>query len=364
MAACSSQKQLERTPIVSLKFISEYDLPPGYKFNGTTVGGLSSIDYNPKDKLYYLICDDRSDSIPARFYTAKIFLNDGGIDSVRFIKSTSLLQKNGSPFPNKRQDPYHVPDPEALRVNSKTGNLVWSSEGERILKKDTTILIDPSISIISKNGKFLDSFLLPSNMHMRATANGPRQNGVFEGLAFADDNKTLFVSVEEPIYEDGPRAGLGDSTGWIRIIKYEVATKTQVAQYAYQIDPVAHEPVPASAFKINGVPDILAINNHQLLVTERSFSTGRAGCNIRVYLAELDGAQNVADVVSLKTSPPLKPLQKKLLINMDNLRRYVDNIEGATFGPRLSNGKRSLLFVADDNFASSQKTQFLLFEVE
>jgi hypothetical protein len=49
---------------------------------------------------------------------------------------------------------------------------------------------------------------------------------------------------------------------------------------------------------------------------------------------------------------------------MDGLGRLIDNIEGATFGPTLSNGKRTLIFVADDNFSPGQKNQFLLFEIQ
>jgi hypothetical protein len=187
---------------------------------------------------------------------------------------------------------------------------------------------------------------------------------VFEGLTFSPDFKTLYVSVEEPLYDDGPRAGLGDTSGLIRIIRYDVKTKMPVAQYAYRIDPVVQEPISSGLFAVNGVPDILAINDHQLLVTERSFSTGRLGCNIRVYVAELQGAQNIADTASLGKAGTLKPLQKKLILNMDNLGRLIDNVEGATFGPRLPNGKKSILFVADDNFSPLQKSQFLLFEVE
>lgn len=48
---------------------------------------------------------------------------------------------------------------------------------------------------------------------------------------------------------------------------------------------------------------------------------------------------------------------------MDDLDRYIDNIEGVTFGPILPNGHRTLIFVADNNFSGRQKTQFLLFEV-
>ena len=58
------------------------------------------------------------------------------------------------------------------------------------------------------------------------------------------------------------------------------------------------------------------------------------------------------------------PANKKLLINMDKLGHTVYNIEGATFGPLLPNGKKSLVFVADDNFSARDKTQFLLFEIE
>jgi hypothetical protein len=62
-------------------------------------------------------------------------------------------------------------------------------------------------------------------------------------------------------------------------------------------------------------------------------------------------------------TPVIKPMAKKLLLDLNTLNRFIDNIEGVTFGPTLSNGHRSLILVADDNFASYQKSQFLLFEV-
>jgi hypothetical protein len=48
---------------------------------------------------------------------------------------------------------------------------------------------------------------------------------------------------------------------------------------------------------------------------------------------------------------------------MDDLGIFTDNIEGLTFGPKLTNGHQSLLFVSDNNFSDKQKTQFLLFEL-
>lgn len=361
--SCTSQKTIVLTGKAKLKFSGEYDIPHNKVFQNTTIGGLSGIDYDRRSDIYYLICDDRSDINPARFYSVKIHLNEKGIDSVQFLSVKDLLQPNGQVYPNFRHDAFHVPDPEAIRYNARTKQLVWSSEGERLIRKDTNVLIDPFVRIMDTAGNYMDSFQLPRNMHIKATENGPRRNGVFEGLSFANDYRTLYVSVEEPLYEDGPKAGLNDSSAWIRIIKYDVNTKTPVAQYGYRIDPVAYPPSPASAFKINGVPDILAISDHQLLVLERSFSSGRKPCTIKIYLAELNGAEDISSVTSLnKTS--FRAVQKKLLLNMDSLGIYTDNVEGMTFGPRLPNGHQTLIFVADNNFSADEITQFLLFEIE
>lgn len=363
IVSCTTQKQITLSDRSQLKFIGEYDVPFNQGFQNTTIGGLSGIDYDKKHKIYYLISDDRSDINPARFYSAKIFLNVNGIDSVQFVSVKNMLQPNGMVYPNSKQNALQTPDPEAIRFDSRTKQLVWSSEGERILKKNVSVLEDPFVNIISNKGKYIDSFILPSNMHMHETQNGPRQNGVFEGLSFSNNFKKLFVDVEEPLYEDGPRAGLKDSTAWIRLIKFDVKSRKPEAQYAYQIDPVAYPSNPVSAFKINGVPDVLAVNNHQLLFIERSFSTGRRPCTIKVYLGELNGATDVSDLRSLLKNNFI-PISKKLILNMDDLGIYTDNIEGVTLGPKLSNNHQSLIFVSDNNFSHEEKTQFLLFEIE
>ena len=363
ICSCSvTSTSTENISINKLQLLDEYDVPFNKPFNNTIIGGLSGIDYDKKHDQYYMICDDRSAINPARFYTAKIILNGKKIDSVHFTTVTRLLQPDGKTYPNSKEDPYHTPDPESMRYNAKTNDLVWTSEGERIVNAVKVVLEDPSIYIIDRDGHYKDSFLLPANLHMHASENGPRQNGVFEGSAFSNDFKTLYVNVEEPIYEDGPRAGTGDSTGWIRIVKFDVASRKPVAQYAYQIDPVAYPAIPGDAFKINGIPDIIYLGKDKLLVIERSFSTGRIPCTIRVYLADLTKATDVQSITSLRRSS-FTPASKKLLLNMDSLGIYTDNIEGVTFGPKLPDGHQSLIFISDNNFSPLEKTQFLLFEI-
>jgi hypothetical protein len=349
--------------IKALKFLGEYVIPFNIQYKNTTVGGLSGIDYDAKNNLYYLICDDRSDKNPARFYTAKIFITKKGIDSVSFTGVTNMMQPDKTVYPNNKQNALHTPDPEAIRYNPITKQLVWSSEGERIVKEKDTILANPSVIQIAKNGLFKNNFELPANFYMQATINGPRQNGVFEGMSFANNYKTLFVNIEEPLYEDGPRADTIDNDAYIRILKFDAASKKNTAQYAYELDPIAHPANPVTAFKVNGVPDILSIGNNKLLVIERSFSTGRLACTIKIYIADITAATNISNNNSLQADTNFIPATKKLLLNMDSLGIYTDNIEGVTFGPVLPNGHKTLLFIADNNFNLLQRSQVLLFEV-
>lgn len=363
--ACSGIKQITiaSNNIQSLHLLSVKNIPHNLSFKNTIVGGLSGIDYDAKNKLYYLISDDRSYNNPARFYTASIKITAKSIDTIELKDVHFLLQQNGEVYPNSKQNPTNTPDPEAIRYNPQNKQLIWTSEGERIVKAKDTVLANPSINIISTKGKWIQTFTIPTNMHMQAIEKGPRQNGVFEGMTFADDYKTLFVNVEEPLYEDGPRADVTENNAYIRIAKFDVATQQNTAQYAYKLEPVAHAAIPADKFKINGVPDILWLGNNKLLVIERSFSTGIKPSTIKVFIADLNDATDVRNNPSLATNTQFKPAAKKLLLNMDDLGIYTDNIEGVTFGPTLTNGHKTLLFIADNNFDAGEISQLLLFEV-
>lgn len=365
LLSCATSKTIVRqsAKITSLKFLNSYEIPFNLKYKNTIVGGLSGIDYDAENNLYYLVSDDRSEKNPARFYQAKIFISSKGIDSLALTGIQYMLQADGNVYPSNKQDRFKTPDPEAIRYNPLQKYLVWSSEGERIVKANDTVLTNPAVMMIRPGGQYIDSFSIPEIMQMHATEKGPRRNGVFEGMSFADDYKTLYVSVEEPLYEDGPRAELVENNAYIRILQFDVSQKKCIKQFAYKLAPVAYAAKPPNEFKINGVPDILSLGEDKLLVVERSFSTGRLPNTIRVFIADLNGATDISQHNSLQGNQPFAPAQKTLLLNMDDLGIYTDNIEGVTFGPPLPNGHKTLLFIADNNFTIAEKTQVLLFEV-
>ena len=95
---------------------------------------------------------------------------------------------------------------------------------------------------------------------------------------------------------------------------------------------------------------------------ERSFSTGRAACTIKVFITDYSQATDIRNQ-TLKGNQNFIPVTKKLLMNMDDLGIYIDNIEGVCFGPLLPNGHKTLLFISDNNFSEIQKTQLMLFEL-
>ena len=57
------------------------------------------------------------------------------------------------------------------------------------------------------------------------------------------------------------------------------------------------------------------------------------------------------------------PMTREVLLDLPG--RYdgvlIDNLEGMAWGPRLPDGRRTLILVADDNFNPEETTQFLAF---
>lgn len=357
-----SSKATQNKSTPRLHFLDQYIIPFQFQFDSTSVGGLSGIDYDPVSKRFFSISDDRSDINPARFYTYRLQIKNDRIDTLIFLKKIFLKNKSGNFFPSSAREKFGSVDPEALRIDPWTNNFVWTSEGERIITAKDTVLENPKIFISDSLGNYIDTFQLPDQLRMSYLEKGTRRNGGFEGFTYSGDGKYLFASVEEPLRQDDSRAGPGDSSATVRIIKYDLKTKKPLAQFAYEIDPVAYAPVPLSAFKVNGISDILWVGNDRLLIIERSYSTGRLSCTIKIFLADLENAQDVSSFESLK-GKKIRKVKKQLLLNMDSLGIFIDNIEGVTFGPQLSNGHQSLIFVADNNFNPLAKNQYLLFEI-
>ncbi|MCK8141974.1 esterase-like activity of phytase family protein [Flavobacterium sp. I-SCBP12n] len=363
LASCSNLKNTSSSgSYPELKFINSIEIPFNQEFNNTKIGGLSGIDYDKKKDLYYIICDERAQENLSRFYTAKINIADNQLKAISFQETNTLKNEQGSTFGNWTTSPETSADPEDIRYNPKNNSLVWTSEGARVVTADKTILQNPSITFMDLKGNFKEELKLPSNLEMQKESKGPRNNGTLESITFDQNYKTLYTCVEEPLFEDGNQASTSKG-GLIRFYEFDIKTQKNTAQYGYQLEAIANEPNPKGAFAVNGVAAIQFYKKNQFLVLERSYSTGTQPCTIKVFLCDFKKATDVKNHESLQNQK-IELISKKLILNMDDLGIYTDNIEGLTFGPKLTNGNRSLIFISDNNFSETQKTQVLLFEVK
>lgn len=334
----------------ALSYLGQARLAPGATFAGTVVGGLSAISYDAGCDCYYVISDDRSAQSPARFYTVRLTLSGNGLDDISVIGTQPLLDENGRPFVPLAAGGPPPPDPEGIAVDAARQRLYWSSEGERL----PGVLADPWVRIAGLDGRYLGRFDLPANLAMSAQATGSRRNTTLEGLTLAPGGRLLFAAMEGPGYDDGEPPDR-DHGALTRITALDVATRTPVAQYAYPLDPAAE---PGDT---NGLTDLVALSDTEFLVLERAFAAPRAV--VRIFRAKIGAATDVLGVPAL-AGAEVTPMTKTLLTDLSAVAGPVDNLEGITLGPRLPDGRRTVLLVSDDNFAPAQISQFMLLTLD
>ena len=349
----SSPAATAKAKVQALEFLGQAIVPTGTQFEGTQVGGLSSITYDAGRGVFYALSDDPSALSPARFYSLRLALADGRLDTgdVTFVDVTTLRGPDGQPFAPQSLDP------EGLAL-TKAGTLVVTSEGF------ANRLIDPWVRRFRLDGTQIDALPVPTPFLPNAAGTrGVRLNLAFESAGTPPNGRFLFTGTEGALVQDGPAASL-TARSPARLLRYNLQTGRLDRQYLYWTDTIAEPPVPPTAFAVNGLVELLPLNNEFLLAMERSFSVGApdTGNTIKLYRVKVSGATDVNGADSLAGSlGDLRPVEKTLLLDLDTLGIPLDNVEGLTFGPRLHHGRRSLVLVSDNNFAATQFTQFLLF---
>lgn len=359
LSSCASFPQ--DAPIAGLRLIGEQRIALRQAFQGTTVGGLSGIDYDAANNNWVMESDDRSEINPARFYRATLAYDSKAFTGVTLSSVHFFTQPDGSRYPNlahaKLDSGDQVPDIETIRVDPQDGSLWYGSEGNR------KVGLHPFVRHADSGGHYLATLPTPVMFNVSKDEVGSRNNMSFEALSFSSDGKSLWLGMEAALYQDGPLATPGNGSV-VRITRLDRAGKV-LRQYAYAIEPVASRPAPGREAD-NGVSEILAVNEHQVLVVERAGVENADGVytnHVRVYAMETDGATDIQAIPALAGAAYV-PARKRLLLDLEKIGlERVDNIEGISWGPRLENGRRSLVMISDDNFNAQQVTQILAFEV-
>lgn len=337
------------TPKLPPELFGQALFPTGFNFKNTEVGGLSAITYNPEKKVYYALSDDRSSKAAARFYTLKIDLSQSSFSEkeITFIDVTTLVNENGKPYPEFSIDTEGI----AFIGNS----LFISSEG------DVNGQIPPFIKEFSLDGKYLRSLPLPDKFAIKPNR-GIRNNLAMESLTITPDKKSLFAATENALIQDGETATLTAGSP-VRLWRYDLNNNQPQEEYLYLTEPIAAASTSEDGFMTNGLVELLALSDRHLLSLERSFSVG-PGYFIKLFEVSLEGATNIKNIDSLQEAiADITPVQKTLLLDLNQLGFTLDNLEAITFGPVMPDGRPSLILVSDNNFNFFQVTQFLVFKL-
>ncbi|MDJ0767288.1 MAG: esterase-like activity of phytase family protein [Ilumatobacter sp.] len=390
-SAASGGHHAEARTVVGVEFLGEVVVPTGTLFDGTEIGGLSSITYDRGRDVYYVVSDDqgnRPTGDPVRYYTVELDIDDvsssrgddrsddassdddssdddssdGGTPDagleLEFEDVTQLFDRGKVPFA-----PGGV-DPEGFAL-ARGGQLYLSSEGNSLADP----IIDPFVRRYNRRGKVTAELPIPDYYFSNGVDRGVRFNLSFESLNPTPNRRELVTAGEGALFQDGPASTFTNGS-LARVLVYDLRGREPVTEYVYEVGPWAE---PSTIFGVNGIVEVLPIDDAgTMLVMERSFSVGGilgGGTGNVVVINEIStaGATDVLGVDALYDGGapiPLTPVSQREVFAFDDLGIPIDNIEGMTFGPQLDDGRHTLVIVSDNNFNAGQFTQFIVLALD
>lgn len=365
LPACASRPPRVLVPsapadVRSLTLVGQFSLPAGGRFPptiGLPFGGISALARVSEEELLG-VSDGR---FGGRVYRFRIEIVNGALQ-VHTVGMVSLEIPAGAA----------QSDHEGLVV-LPNGDLLLAAEGTGREPRRP-----PTLTEYGRYGQFVRNFPIRDKFVPEPTGpqtRGARGNASFESLTISPDGRRLFTATETALVQDGSPASFDAGTS-SRILEYDEHNGSYEPgpEYVYPVERI-DRPSFAAGVSINGLVDLLALSRTTLLALERAYTEDRGvkggGVNrVRLYRVSLAGATDVSGLESLKERQGVSPVTKTLLLDLTetpglapDLAGRLDNFEGMAFGPRLPDGRATLVLVSDDNFNASQRTWFLLFAI-
>ncbi len=192
------------------------------------------------------------------------------------------------------------------------------------------------------------------------------RNKSFESLSLTPDRAVLYTTSETALPRDERAAGTGIGPH-VRIVRLHLASG-ELSEHAYATDVVV------TGGGDYGISDLVAISTNELLVLERGWTKG-VGNTCRIYRVSVEDSTAICQgVESLEATGPV--LRKQLFVDLEALPAtncppakqhqvtpLMENYEGITIGPRLPDGRASLILVSDDNGRPVQTSRILILAV-
>ncbi|MGQ9861617.1 MAG: esterase-like activity of phytase family protein, partial [Thiobacillaceae bacterium] len=352
------------------------DLSTG-DINDRRVGFFSDIYYDPKRNEWWGLSDRGPGGGTLNYetrmqrFTLDVNLDTGAISNFQIVQ-TLKFSNGGAAMNGLAPSPSNVLgnafDPEAMVVNPKTGNFLVSDE------------YGPSLYEFDRNGELVRAFTTPANIVPRNAVSGvanyagdtgntagKRSNRGFEGLATSPDGNYTYAMLQSAMLDEGGKNGTVN-----RIVKFDNATGTAVAQYAYPMK---------RASQGQGISALVAINEHEFLVLERNNRGVGVGADFatadkEVYRIDISGADDVTGIDLDSGVAYAKVTKSAQWLDLDadtidldgdgdleDAGKSLEKWEGLAIGPQLNDGSFLILAGTDNDYSVTQNDSGDQFDV-
>jgi hypothetical protein len=344
----------------SINYLGAYYFSAKEDFQKSIIGGLSGITYDSENDVFDVISDDSGRNGPSRFYTFKASFGEKFQFSplAKILLSTTQdaesIQLAGKGIVAITSETISYNRSSLIRFYNMVGNQVgYGTIPEKYIKSSEPIEGDEPET--KNRGYYVADPL--------KLTKGMQNNKGFEALAIPENNKNVIFAVSEaPLHQDTmPDRKI---VRILKLTKDHLGYFNQTQEFAYEMHNSPE----------NGISDILALNDHELLILERRFDPKTNLVTAVIFKVNLSEAQDVSHLesfrVELKQGRVVPILSKTLLIDLDDMLpflpaglRKIDNVEGMALGPEIEKGYRALVIVTDNNFSNNQYNQVLVLKL-
>ena len=323
----------------------------------------SAIAYTGKGNRYVLLADrgpkDGTTSYQCRFHLFDITVDSGKAALKLSLVDTKILKdESGRPF---------IGLSSAIDAAKPALSLRLDPEGVRLGRSGTLFVSDeygPFVYEFSREGRRLRSLPVPARFQLDRPDADPKKelalnkkgrvpNKGMEGLAINPEGTKLYAAMQSPLIQDGGRKGKN-----CRILEIDIKSgNTRELLYPLESSNTA-------------LSEILAINDHEFLVIERTGESKKPVTKIvKIDIAKASDISKLDRLPAEGIPKGVVPVAKSLFIDMRDQRwglagpLFPVKIEGLAFGPDLPGG-RHLLLVTSDNDVGDAPTHFFGFAID
>lgn len=281
-------------------------------------------------------------------------VSDQEVEDGFYLMTISIDPQTGKVVSARRTDYHSSPskkldrwgtsarDLEGIAYRADTNTFFLCGEGdEEVLEYDRTG---------QPTGRRLD---MPESFGV----NNIRSNQGIESLTYNPHTHLFWTTTESTLKSDGESSGKGNPgvRNRLRLQSFN-DDLSRGKQYAYMMEaPICSDKNKRPSTLSHGVSDLCALDDGRLVVMEREIYVSKHSMhnyvNTRLFIVNPSDSQAVSDSTPLSSQPETTFMEKTELCSFKTkasiTRRNLANYEGICLGPRLADGRQTLLLIND-----------------